>query len=147
MPKCMKCRVSLTNKTYHYVGFWIIPTEPDTRVCFYFPRSPIFQMMEPHSSVVRTIIRKRQQHLLPQQDTCNFEVLMIVAELKHKRHHLKSLKPSIGINQKMATEFLNRAEKLGCQVHRAMLASIICRPENCQPIVTRQVIWTYLYNY
>lgn len=139
--KLINCPVTLTNKTDNHIGVWITPTS-SYALHYYFrsPRSPTFEMLEPHSTSVLTVTL-RKLLLPPLQDRGKFEVLMVAMR---SEQHLKNLKlePSIGKKLRMDSNFVRRVEELGGQLHRKMLIAVICEPVSRQAAVTYQVSLT-----
>ncbi|KAF8641936.1 hypothetical protein HU200_067649 [Digitaria exilis] len=94
----IECPVILTNGTDHYVSVWITPSCLDVFsyihlegdkywwVESYWKDPCRLCMMEPHSTFTLTMKMKEQQ-CLPEKDTCQFEVIMIV--MGSKEEHTK----------------------------------------------------------
>jgi coatomer subunit beta' len=140
--KCTECPVTLTNRTDCYVGVWITPAKPHTCHGFYFsylwwqfPSSSFFQIMDPHSTLVVTLVMDPLQLGLGLQDTEDkFQVLMIVME---SQKDLENLNPSI--SSSTDNDMLRRVEELGGEVHRAILRAVSCDPASCKPEVVHSV--------
>ncbi|TVU26620.1 hypothetical protein EJB05_29174, partial [Eragrostis curvula] len=113
LSKVIECPVTLTNRTHDHVGVWITPKHkrrfPDLwkRDPLEDPCLSLFKVIEPHSTVVVGMIMKKQSQQ-PLQDTCNFEVIMIV--MGSKNDTLENLRSSIGIKLNMDGELLKTVE-------------------------------------
>jgi len=119
-----RCPVTLTNKTNHYVGIWIKPTNgPFTKT----------EIMEPHSTLV--VYATMKMHAQPPKDTVEFEVLMIIVQ--SKGDHGK-LEPFIVDKLNMDSGFMVHVKNLKAEVYRAMLTAITCDPASCQ-IISRSI--------
>ncbi|PUZ46710.1 hypothetical protein GQ55_7G104100 [Panicum hallii var. hallii] len=130
--KLIERPMTLTNRTDHPVGFWIIPTNPDTSSHIHFQsyflwRGPscCFQIMEPNSTWGAVMTMKQCEP--PPWDTCKFEVLMIVMSSEEPLKHLEEYLTSRKLN--MDSSLVKRVEELGGEVHRAMVKAVICDPE------------------
>jgi len=118
----IRCPVTLTNKTEHYVGIWVKPTNEQ------FTRTAM--ILEPHSSLVVSVTMKA--HESP-QDTVKIEALMIVLQSKHD---LVELESSIGGKLTMDSGFMAHTKKLQADVYWATLPAIICEPARCPQIMS-----------
>jgi coatomer subunit beta' len=116
----IRCPVTLTNKTEHYVGIWVKPTNEQ------FTRTAM--ILEPHSSLVVSVTMKA--HESP-QDTVKIEALMIVLQSKHD---LVELESSIGGKLTMDSGFMAHTKKLQADVYWATLPAIICEPARCPQV-------------
>ncbi|CAN6362589.1 unnamed protein product [Urochloa humidicola] len=126
--KLIRCAVTLTNRTEHYVGVWIRLTYPDTRLGFRFPVmcgnvtledtcSFFSEMMGPHSTLAVPLTMK-ELRVLPPWDTGKFEVLMIVMR---QTEQLKNLMKASNIDSDLS----KRGQELGAMVHRVVLTATI----------------------
>ncbi|CAO2041477.1 unnamed protein product [Urochloa humidicola] len=82
--------VTLTNGTDHYVGVWITPIGANLRMNGSLEYPCSFFFMKPNSTWVATVTMKKQQQL-SSQDTCKFEMTMIVMRSEHDDSNLESL--------------------------------------------------------
>ncbi|CAN6343855.1 unnamed protein product [Urochloa humidicola] len=119
----VRCPVSLTNMTNHYVGVWITASSPEEGM--YNPLE--CTLIYPHSTWVVAMEMKKQQQP-PQRDTEEFEVLMIAMGSEDDIRSLKSSFGSSNNQLSMSSCFFKRIEELGGEMHVATLKAVICDP-------------------
>jgi coatomer subunit beta' len=133
----IECPVTLTNRTDHYVGVWITPTDlffrGDFLVSWEDVCPSVFQLMEPHSTRAVVMAVEEQWGRRP-RGKGKLDVLMIV--LRSKEHLEKLRAPVIGSRLNIDMAFLKRADKLEAEVHQGARKAIICDPASCQQEMT-----------
>ncbi|KAL6640387.1 hypothetical protein ACP70R_021510 [Stipagrostis hirtigluma subsp. patula] len=138
----IRCPVTLTNRTDHYVGVKITPICQDTCSDLHFlvlwegkrrevPYSPLFQLVEPHSTLVLTMTMEEKQLPPPPREIGKYEVLMLEIGSEEVLRDLKL---------KMHRYFLKKVEEIRGEVHRAMLRAVICDPSSCAAVITHQLV-------
>ncbi|CAN6362685.1 unnamed protein product [Urochloa humidicola] len=133
----IRCPVSLTNKTDHYVGVWITASSPEEDL--YNPLE--CSLIQPHSTWVVAVEMKKQQQP-PQRDTEEFEVLMIAMGSEDDIRSLKSSFGSSNDQLSVSSYFWTRVEELGGEIHVAVLKAVICDPGSRKASGTRKTIPT-----
>ncbi|KAJ1274385.1 hypothetical protein BS78_05G057900 [Paspalum vaginatum] len=147
--RCIKCPVTLTNKTEHDVGVWISPTSPDA--CFGglgFPflwelQSPeaakgltLFRWLTPHSSMVVFMTMRGATTRPLRKHMEMFDVVMFAT----KWWNLEDLELHLNKDTK-SDDSWKRIKELGTEVYRATLRVVTCDPARCQEaMMTHQLI-------
>lgn len=89
--KRTECPATLTNRTGHYIGVWITPVDHHRFPVLWEQKplqGPVFQMIEPRTSLAVRIAMERHRKL--PTGTCTFEVVMAVMGSKERLELLKT---------------------------------------------------------
>ncbi|KAG0528825.1 hypothetical protein BDA96_05G046000 [Sorghum bicolor] len=145
----IRCPVTITNRTDHYIGVCIKPCCPDTTTTLDLhslafwddkrqkdPCSPIFRLVEPHSTLVVTMMVEEKQLPPPPQEIGMYQVMLL--EMRSEEV-LENMKSSNGSNFNIASEFV-KGVRMGNDWHLTFLRASICDPSSCQEAVIHQLI-------
>lgn len=141
------CPLTLANRTGHFIGVWITPTDQDTPSHLRFPnvewecqigddgfRPRGFYILEPHSTFTMfASVKQGQEQPCPPSDTGKFELLMIIGRSERDLEDLRSY--IIGNKLNMDQEIFKEIKDLKGEMHRAMLGAVICDPASCPELV------------